>query len=419
MVIVSCLVGLTALFFGDTDWPNWRGPHFNGTADGAALPDKWGPEENVLWRCPLPGQSASTPAVIGDMIFLSSLDDETEELLAMSVDLSTGEVLWEHSVGKGKRPSERSRGRENSMAACSPVADSERVIFTYGNGDLVAFDLFGEQLWQRNFIEELGPLVINWGYASSPLLFDGTLYLQVLHRGDSYFFGIDPETGTDEFRVQRKNTANAESQEAYTTPVPFQNGERWEILVLGADCLTAHDPGTGQELWRWCGMNPRNRPNFRQVSNPLICDNGIIIVTSPQGNPMRGLQVNGTEIKELWTLDRMTPDVTVPTIHDGLVYAVDGRKGWLTCLRPESGEVLWQEDLQLHTFVRASPTMAAGKLYIADAEGTVAVVKAGEQFQVVGRAEFDRYPTRSSIVVVGDRLLLRTADTLFCIGDEE
>ena len=45
--------------------------------------------------------------------------------------------------------------------------------------------------------------------------------------------------------------------------------ERTEILVLGADCLTGHDPATGAELWRWSGINPRGNQYFRCISSPV------------------------------------------------------------------------------------------------------------------------------------------------------
>ena len=36
------------------NWPNWRGPAFDGTAAGSGYVAEWGPEKHVLWKVPLP-----------------------------------------------------------------------------------------------------------------------------------------------------------------------------------------------------------------------------------------------------------------------------------------------------------------------------------------------------------------------------
>ena len=66
--------------------------------------------------------------------------------------------------------------------------------------------------------------------------------------------------------------------------------------MLGADCLTSHDPATGEEYWRWCGLNPRDRGNMRAVSNTVVGQDGFVFVTSPQHNPMHGLRVDGDTV---------------------------------------------------------------------------------------------------------------------------
>jgi outer membrane protein assembly factor BamB len=411
-------VAVTVAFAGG-DWPQWRGPSFNGSAEAVGLPTEWSTTENVAWKTELPGQSAATPVVWGERVFLSSIDDYEGKLLALCLERGSGELLWDRMIGQGRVPSERSRGRENSFAACSPVTDGERVCFLYGTGELVAFDFEGEQLWKRTLLGAGQRFRIQWGYASSPLLWDGLLYVQVLQRdAESYLLAIDPATGKDVWKHLRPDEARAESQEAYTTPIPFDNAGRTEILVLGGDCVSGHDPKSGEELWRWCGMNPAGRPNFRQVSTTVAGENGLLFVTSPQHNPMHGLRVKGDSVEEVWTFAKPSPDSTTPLYYRGLLYAVDGRRQAIVCLRPESGELVWQGELETPSFIRASPTGADGKVYVMDAEGNVVVLKAGEKFEVLARIAMDSYPSRSTIVVDDGQLLIRTADTLYCIGAE-
>ena len=75
------------------DWPHWRGPNYNGATTATDLPKSFGPEENVRWSADLPGPGASTPIVLGDRVFLTSVDSARERLVAMCLDRKSGELL--------------------------------------------------------------------------------------------------------------------------------------------------------------------------------------------------------------------------------------------------------------------------------------------------------------------------------------
>ena len=78
---------------------------------------------------------------------------------------------------------------------------------------------------------------MNWGYGSSPLLFEGLLYVQVLHGmktdDPSYLVGLEAETGKVRFRVERPTTAHTESPDSYTTPTVARKGDKVEIVLTG------------------------------------------------------------------------------------------------------------------------------------------------------------------------------------------
>ena len=89
-------------FPGDgDDWPHWRGPRFNGAGEGEGLPVEWSTTENLAWKAELLGPSAATPIVWGDRIFLCALEEDTQNLLALCLDRSNGEILWGEPCGTG------------------------------------------------------------------------------------------------------------------------------------------------------------------------------------------------------------------------------------------------------------------------------------------------------------------------------
>src|SRR6267142_2541461 len=159
------------------------------------------------------------------------------------------------------------KGGNADWAGPSAICDGKSVFFYFSTGDLGAFDMEGKPLWSLNMQKEHGPFNYQWIYGSSPLLYRGKLYVQVLHRdiptdkwrsaepgekqAASYLLAKDPATGKDIWRVVRKDdSAKVESKEAYSTPMPYQAGEPAQVVVVGGDCVTGHDFDTGKEIWR-------------------------------------------------------------------------------------------------------------------------------------------------------------------------
>jgi outer membrane protein assembly factor BamB len=259
------------------DWMQWRGPRFDGSSAEKGLPAKFSLEEGVSWSFAMTGPSASTPVVAGNRVFVSTADAENQSLHAVCLDRSTGKVLWQNKVADGLKRDDRS-----NYASPSPVTDGKSVYFFYGNGDFAAFDVSGKPLWKKNIQEEEGDFAFQWTFSASPLLFEGRLYVQVLQRdqpvhgkgkegGESFLLAVDPGTGKTQWRHVRKTEAQAESREAFSTPMPYQVDGKWQILVVGGDMVSGHDPVTGAEIWRWGTWNPNRIGHWRLVPSPVVC----------------------------------------------------------------------------------------------------------------------------------------------------
>src|SRR5262249_1005265 len=142
------------------NWPQWRGPHGTGVSSETGLPVQWSEKANLAWKCPLPGDGASSPAIWGNAIFLTSQQDTT--LLFLKIDKATGKTAWRRPVGhdvvrrmqlRGKQGDERREQKFHALhnlASPTPATDGEVVIVHFGNGDLAAYDFAGQQLWKRN-----------------------------------------------------------------------------------------------------------------------------------------------------------------------------------------------------------------------------------------------------------------------------
>ncbi len=411
------------------DWPQWRGPFHNGTSDEIGLPADWSATQGVAWAASLPGTSASTPAIAGGMVFASSATTNGD-LVLYGLDAKDGAQRWVRKLGDG----DFTIGR-NNLASPSPVTDGRRVFVLYGSGDLAALDASGRTLWARNLAKESGRFAHMWIYGSSPLLLGGKLYVQVLQRNpptykhavddhperQSYLLCIDPDTGRDLWRHVRTTPAVEESMESYATPVPHAGPGGAEILIVGADCVTAHDPGTGAEIWRCFGLNPKAQ-RFNRIVPSVAALDGMVFACCPKKGPVLGIRAGGrgdvTATHTAWSTETVTADVCTPLPYKGRLYIVDGDKKEIGCLDPATGVEKWHAKLPVTSILRASPTGADNRIYCLSENGEVVVLAAGDEFKVLCTVALGDAPCRASIAVAGGRLFIRTASKLLCIGEK-
>src|SRR5437868_1891186 len=95
---IAFFVTLLSLAAQAGDWPQWRGPHFNGSADEKNLPATW-TKESAKWTLDLPGAGAATPSILGDRIYLSAPDATAKTLHALAIDRKSGKVIWNKQTG--------------------------------------------------------------------------------------------------------------------------------------------------------------------------------------------------------------------------------------------------------------------------------------------------------------------------------
>jgi outer membrane protein assembly factor BamB len=419
---------LSATLATAANWPHWRGPDFNGSSPETGLPATFSKTENIAWTAPLPGPSAATPVIWNDRVFVSSGDKTARTLKAICLDRQSGRVLWQHQVADVYARDDRS-----NYASPSPVTDGKIVVFFYGNGDLVTFDLAGKELWRRNLQKDYGDFAFQWTFSASPTLFNGKLYLQVLQRdqpvhgkgkagGESYLLCLDPANGKTLWRHVRPTEAVAESREAFSTPIPYQHNGRWELLISGGDLVSGHDPATGKEFWRWGSWNPNRIGHWRLVPSP-VAGSGVVLACAPKREPVFAVKLGGTgalpDSAVAWQSPQrdITSDVPTPLFYQGDFFILSDVAKTLARVSP-AGQVKWSIATPGRSKYESSPTGADGKIYIMNFAGEVVVVNAADgailHQTLLGEPGDDA--TRSSIAVAHGRLFIRTNSKLYCVG---
>lgn len=403
------------------NWPQWRGPQLNGVSSEKGIPLKWNGEtgENITWKLAMPSRSGATPIIWGETIFLNvATEEKAGDLQLWAVDRTKGQVLWKAPIGGGNNMQ-----RKQNMSSPSPVTDGTNVWTLTGTGMLKSFDFKGKEVWSRDIQADYGQFGLNWGYASSPLLHQDALYVQVLHGmktdDPSYVMKIDKASGKTLWKIERPTDAIRESPDSYTTPALLQYGGKTEIVVTGGDIVTGHDPATGKELWRSRGLNPDNNPAYRIVSSPVIAAG--LIIAPTRVRPMLALKPGGsgdiTNTHRVWSFDR-GPDVPSPVSDGKLLYSVDDR-GVVHAIEVATGKIVYGPERLPQDSYSASPVIVDGKIYVtSENSGLTSVFATGEKFQILAENPLHDY-TLSSPAISEGQIFIRTTGHLWAIGKRQ
>jgi outer membrane protein assembly factor BamB len=274
------------------NWPAWRGPRGNSVSQETNLPLFWSEQKSVCWKTPLPEWGASTPAIWGDAIFVTTHHEE--QLLALRIDKATGQIVWKRQIASGTAQREGAKREQkfhrlHNLASPSPATDGEVVVVHFGSGDLAVLDFDGNILWQQNLEQKYGTYTVWWGHANSPVLYQD-LVISVCMQDSladvadspspSYLVAHDKRSGREMWKTSRMTKADAEQCDSYTTPIFTRRGDRSEMVVMGGNQLDAYDPVTGKQLWFLPGI-----AGGRTITGPTFAE-GTIYTTQGMRGPL-------------------------------------------------------------------------------------------------------------------------------------
>lgn len=441
ITLLCATLGL-AVASAQDNWPRFRGAEGAGvSADHPALPDTWGPSQNVVWAVDMPGRSWSSPVVWGDHVFVTTAlnTSEAETLLPASsyvarssggpmtfkdiststaihrwvvydVDLRTGRIRWEREVYKGVPA--KSKHLKNSYAAETPVTDGERVYAYFGNVGLFALDMSGKPVWSKPM--DAFEMLTGFGHAKSPVVDDRNVYIVNDNEEASFIAAFDKRTGNQVWRTDRKETSN------WTTPLVWKNERRTEIVTAATGGVRSYGVD-GALLWQLTGMS-----NF-DVPSPMAANGLLYVMSGYTSNPLRpayaikpgasgdiSLKPNETSNEFIvWSDPTLGTFHPSPLVYRGCFYILHDR-GFLTCNDPATGKEIYGRQrvtADVANFT-ASPWAYNGKVFALSEEGDTYVIEAGPAFKVVGKNSLNEMALATP-AVAGGSLIVRTASRLY------
>ena len=404
--LVVCWSALAANSLFAADWPQWRGPQRDGVSHETGLLKEWpkdGPKQ--IWKVDDVGSGYSTPAVVGDRIYLlgnKGLDDE----FVAALDVKDGSKVWSTSLGKVGKPDQKP---SYPAARSTPTVDSELIFALSSDGDLVCLDAAsGSKRWGKNIRTEFGGHSGDWAYAESPLV-DGDVLVCTPGGKEATIVALNKKTGD----VIWKCAVPEGDDAAYASVVIAQIGNVKQYVQFLQHQLVGVDAKSGKLLWHYdkTAKSPANIPT------PLASDGYIY---SASGRTGGGL----VKIKEddgVFTADQAYFNSKLPTAIGGCVKIGDYLYGTnsqvLMCVDFGTGDIKWSD----RSIGAGAVFFADGNLYLHGENGDVALVEATpEAYREKGRFTPLDPPDRGKSkawaypVVANGRLYIRDQGTLWC-----
>jgi len=412
------------------DWPQWRGPASQGTSAETGLPTHWSATQNIAWKTSLAGTGASSPIVSGGLAIVTSQvgryttargsdprlarDDHSlaaQEnaighhespdgklyLVVEAFQRSDGRRLWEYKIpAAGERPDVHEK---HNLATPTPVSDGKRIYAWFGNGQVVALDMKGREVWKRHLGQEYGSFLNQWGHGSSPMLYKDLLILLCDHKPLSYLLALDAGTGRERWKVHRGS-----GRISHSTPVVVSGQRGDELIVNSSARIDAYDPTNGELLWHT--GSERQTPIPSAVSH----DGTIYLSRGYRNSDILALRSGGDQ---LWRMPNGGSYAASIVQYQGLLYMTN-EVGVVTCAAADTGAAVWKERLGGIFF--ASPVAADGKIYLLSETGETYVLRAGRKLEVLAKNDLGERFLASPAISAG-MLFLRSDGTLFAIAE--
>lgn len=388
------------------EWPEFRGPSGQGLV-AKELPTHWSDRQNVAWRCELPGEGWSSPVVWQDRIYQTAAiatDEDGFQLALLIVDAKLGRL--EPPIALFEQGPKAPRiHRKNSHASPTPIIHGEHIYVHFGHQGTACCRLDGTVVWKNTDLS-YPPVHGNGG---SPVITNDKIVFSRDGGNISQVTALDSKTGRLAWECERN--VSASKSFSFCTPLLIRHQGRAQLVIPGSDVVQSLDPDSGKEWWRveYTGYSVVPRPIYHSglVYVTTGYDNAQLLAIDPAGDG------NVTESHVRWRFNSAVPNTPSLVAWKSQVIMISD-KGIVTGLDAETGELIWKK--RIGGDFSASPLLANDRLYLMSEAGVCSVLDLSSKPPVVIASNDLQERSLASPAVLGNDLLIRTAQALYRIA---
>ena len=353
---------------GGTAWPQWRGANRDGISTETGWKKGWPPAgPRLLWRAQV-GSGMSSCVVADGRVFTQGNDGNgTDSVFAL--DAATGAELWRFSIPC------KSDAHEMPIVpggpGATPTVFGGHVFALTREGDLLALETATGNLgWRKNLVTELGGKRPVYGYAQSPLLESGRIFLDVGSADGKAgsTVTLDAATGDIAWRA-------GSGEAGYSSARILERDGRRLVAMFKGEALDVFDPADGRVL----ASHRTTARDFSNAATPAFVGHQVLV--SNTGTDEAALLewdlAADPNVRPVWTHKQFSLLFNSAIPHDGCLFAFnEKRRGHheFTCVDSRTGESKWVSDaVQTGTFI-----LADGHWIFLTREGDLALAPASK-----------------------------------------
>jgi outer membrane protein assembly factor BamB len=287
---------------------------------------------------------------------------------------------------------------------CTPTVVSNRVFTLGATGKLNCLDLeTGRRLWSRDIVDDAKSHVPDWGFAGSPLVFDGKVVVSGGGEAGRSLLAYHAETGELAW-------SGGDQPVSYSSPVLVSLAGVPQILAFDHCRITSHDPSSGKVLWDYPWGN--GQP---QVAVPVVVGSDRVVFSSGYGVGSEMLELsratNGQLVaRSVWRSRKLKAKFANLVQREGFLYGLDD--GVLACLDLNDGSQRWKEGRYGH----GQGLLIRDLFLLMSENGELVLLQPNpESSRELHRFKLFHGKSWNPIALSGDLLLARTDQEAVCV----
>ncbi|MEA2560428.1 MAG: outer membrane protein assembly factor BamB [Acidobacteriota bacterium] len=386
---LTLALSLVAGVVAAADWPQFRGPNRDGISPEPAVLKSWpanGPK--VLWKVPIGEGYAQVVSSKGRLFTFSG---QGSDEIAAALDAATGKQIWRVRID-----SKYEDGQGNGPRS-TPTVDGDLVYVLSPRGKLAALKTAnGQVAWQHDLRTEYGANPPGWGISTSPLVEGNLLVVNVGGSGNKSIIAFDKTNGKPVWTSQSDGAG-------YSAPIAITVRGVRQVIVFTADGIVSVSPEDGRLFWRtsWKTEYDVN------AATPIFFPPDKLFVSSGYGTGSALLQINRTNVAEVWRSRGMKNQFSSSVLHNGILYGFDDST--FKAIDAATGNERWKQ----RGFGHGSLILAGGHLIVLSDRGKLALVEATpEEYRELGNAQVLEGKCWTSPSLADGRLYVRNEEQL-------
>jgi outer membrane protein assembly factor BamB len=378
------------------DWPQWRGPHRDGSAPGKGLPTSW-PEDGlpVLWK-KKGGPGVSSLAVADGRVI--TLFQEYDDEVVACWDAESGKKLWRFRY-------ESRFTKEVLGPRSTPTIDGDRVYTVGARGRLCCLNVkTGAKVWDKDLMADFGAPLPQWGFSFSPRVDGDLLLTSPGGPGGKSLIAFNKMTGKVRWQ-------NLDDPAGYSSPVISNAAGVRQAVFLTGTSLVSVDPKSGKLHWRFAWPTP----NEANVATPIVRGDYVFISSGySMGCALVRIRKDGEKlgVERVYKNNLMRNHYATCVFYKDYLYGFD--EGYLTCMSFREGKKrMWKEG----KFGRGNLLLVGDHLLVLGKNGKLALVEpTPEGYRELALCSVSDNPCWSMPAFAHGRVYIRDDEQILCVG---